>query len=190
MFCPCWYAVKELMVMDQGWCASAFLIQIKEGISNGVDLGGCRFAMVTDFPGPTLFDGNGSARLYLGNDAGDDQVREIEGIFQGNNGGPMVVLAGLISEWLPSKRAKIELSEADGVLTAVVGEFGRIKSGRMNNEAGQPVVLQNAGFAAALDFDDHTAQMAPSDSHWSDPEMPRTFDTKSGAAATINWSVN
>ena len=23
MFCPCWFTVQELMIMDQGWCASA-----------------------------------------------------------------------------------------------------------------------------------------------------------------------
>ena len=22
MLCPCWYGVKELMIMDQGWCAT------------------------------------------------------------------------------------------------------------------------------------------------------------------------
>jgi hypothetical protein len=25
MLCPCWYGVRELMVMDQGWCDSANL---------------------------------------------------------------------------------------------------------------------------------------------------------------------
>jgi len=28
MLCPCWYGVKELMVMDRGWCASAILFRV------------------------------------------------------------------------------------------------------------------------------------------------------------------
>ncbi len=189
MLCPCWYGVKELMVMDQGWCASAFLIRIREGTSEGVDIGGRSLAMITDFPGPTLLDGNGIGRLYFEDDAGEEQVREIEAIFQGKKGGPMIVLGGLISNWMPSVQAKIEIREEEGMLSADVGEFGRIKSGRLNNEAGQPMTMQNVGFAVALEFDDQTAQLAPSDSRWLDPEMPRQFDTKSGAAAAINWSV-
>jgi hypothetical protein len=27
MLYPCWYGVKELMVMDRGWCASAILFR-------------------------------------------------------------------------------------------------------------------------------------------------------------------
>ncbi len=189
MLCPCWYGVKELMVMDQGWCASAFLIRIREGTFEGVDIGGRSLAMITDFPGPTLLDGNGIGRLYFEDDAGEEQVREIEAIFQGKKGGPMIVLGGLISNWMPSVQAKIEIREEEGMLSADVGEFGRIKSGRLNNEAGQPMTMQNVGFAVALEFDDQTAQLAPSDSRWLDPEMPRQFDTKSGAAAAINWSV-
>ena len=40
MLCPCWYGVKELMVMDQGWCASAWLLRVHQGNADGLDLGG------------------------------------------------------------------------------------------------------------------------------------------------------
>jgi hypothetical protein len=52
------------------------------------------------------------------------------------------------------------------------------------------MTLQNAGFASALQFNDETVELAPSASRWSDPDMPRQFETKSGAVATFNWSVN
>ncbi len=31
MLCPCWYGVQDLMIMDQGWCASPWLVRVEEG---------------------------------------------------------------------------------------------------------------------------------------------------------------
>jgi hypothetical protein len=75
--------------------------------------------------------------------------------------------------------------------TASIGGFGQIKSQRLTNEAGQPTTMQNTGFTTALQFDDRAAQLAPSaGTHWSDPEMPRQFETRSGAVARFNWRVS
>ena len=86
MLCPCWYGVKELMVMDKGWCASAWLLRVQQGSANGVDLSGRTLAIALDWPGPTLYDGNGTARLYIDDAASGDQCRELEAIFQGTKG--------------------------------------------------------------------------------------------------------
>ncbi|MBV9082846.1 MAG: DUF1326 domain-containing protein, partial [Acidobacteriaceae bacterium] len=66
MFCPCWFGVKDLMVMDQGWCASTLLFRVGEGTCDGIDLAASTIVVVVDFPGPTLFDGNATGRIYLG----------------------------------------------------------------------------------------------------------------------------
>ena len=58
MLCPCWFTVQELMIMDQGWCASAIAFRARDGNSDGVALGGRTVVFAVDFPGPTLFDGN------------------------------------------------------------------------------------------------------------------------------------
>ena len=34
MFCPCWFTVQDLMIMDQGWCASAIAFRTREGNSD------------------------------------------------------------------------------------------------------------------------------------------------------------
>ena len=65
MFCPCWFTVQELMIMDQGWCASAIAFRTREGNSDGIALGGRTVVFAVDFPGPTMFDGNATARLYV-----------------------------------------------------------------------------------------------------------------------------
>jgi len=189
MLCPCWYGVRELMVMDQGWCASAWLLRVQHGQADGVTLGGRTLAMALDFPGPTLYDGNGTARLYIDDGANADQCRELEAIFQGTKGGPMAILGGLVTKWLPTQRTKIEIQEHGGTLTATVAGFGQLQSQRLTNEARQPTLMQNTGFTTALQFDNQAAQLAPSGgTHWADPAMPRHFETKSGAVATFTWS--
>lgn len=40
-------------------------------------LAGRTVALALDFPGPTLFDGNGTARIYIDDGASKDQVREL-----------------------------------------------------------------------------------------------------------------
>ena len=190
MLCPCWYGVKELMVMDQGWCASAILFRIRQGSADGVNLDGRTLVLAYDFPGPTLFDGNATGRLYLDETASEEQRRALEAIFQGKNGGPMAVLGGLVAQWLPTQATAIAIQEAGDKLTATVGRFGQVTSTRLKNEAGKPMTMQNANFLSALQFDNETAELAPSGSQWSDPDMPRQFATKSGAVGTFTWRVS
>ena len=190
MLCPCWFGVKELMVMDQGWCGGPMLMRIQEGNSGGVDLGGNLLILVPFFPGPTLFDGNATARLYIDDGATEDQRKELEPIMQGKIGGPMEILASFVSTWLSTQPTKINIQEQDGILEATVGNYGQIKSQRLKNEAGQPMTMQNVGFAVAFQFDNQTAELAPSDgTRWSDPDLPMQFESKSGVFSTFSWNV-
>ena len=178
-------------MMDQGWCASAWLLRVQQGSADGLDLGGRTLAAALDFPGPTLYDGDGTARLYIDDGANADQHRELEAIFQGKKGGTMEILGGLVSKWLPTVATRIDFQQQNDILTASVGGFGQIKSQRLTNEAGQPTTMQNTGFTTALQFDERAAQLAPSaGTRWSDPEMPRQFETKSGAMARFTWRVS
>ena len=190
MLCPCWYGIKELMIMDQGWCASIWLFRVQEGSADGVSLDGRILSMWDYFPGPTLLDGNGIARLYIDDAASVEQHRELEAIFQGKKAGPPQIIGGLIATWLPTQTAKIEVREENGTLTATVGSFGQVKSQRLTNQAGQPMMMQNAGLTTALQFDNQAAQLAPgTGTRWSDPNLPHHFELKSGAVATFTWRV-
>ena len=175
--------------MDRGWCATALIIPIQQGSSDGVNLGGRTLALVLDFPGPTLFDGNGTARLYIDDAASADQRRELEAIFQGKKGGPMEVIASLVTRWLSTQTAKINIQEEGDTFTATVGDFGQYKSQRLRDEAGRAMTIQNVGFASLLQFENRTVQLAPSSSQWSDPDLPRRFETKSGGIGTFTWSA-
>jgi hypothetical protein len=191
MLCPCWYGVKELMVLDHGFCAGTWLIRVQQGSVDGVNLDGQTFALAVDFPGPTLLDGNGTARLYMDDGASAEQRQGLEAVFQGKKGGPMAILAEFVSTWLPTLSTSIAIQEQNGALAATVGEFGQVQSQRLTNDAGQPMIMQNTGFTTALQFDNQAAQMAPSSgTTWSDPEMPRPVETNSGVVATFTWTGN
>ncbi len=108
---------------------------------------------------------------------------------QGQRGGPMQILAGLITTWLPTQTTPIAVQEANGTIQAAVGNVGQIHSQRLKNEAGQPMTMHNVGFALALQFDQQRAELAPSaGTRWSDPDLPQQWESKSGAVGTFTWS--
>ena len=103
----------------------------------------------------------------------------------------MEILGGLVTKWRPTQAAKIDSQEQGGTLTATVAGFGQMKSQRLTNQAGRPTTMQNTGFTTALQFDNQAAQLAPSGgTRWSDPDMPRQFETKSGAVSRFTWRVS
>ena len=101
----------------------------------------------------------------------------------------MAILATLVAKWLPTQTSKIDIQERGDDLAVTVGNFGEVKSHMLNNEAGRPMTMQSAGFAVTLQFDNETVQLAPSASRWSDPDMPRSFETKSGAVGSFTWAA-
>jgi hypothetical protein len=160
MFCPCWFAVQEYMIMDQGWCASSLTFQIEEGQSDGVDLSGRIVTLLADWPGPTLFDGNGTARVYIDDGANDEQTRELGAIFQGQKGGIMEMVGGLISNWLPVTKTSIRVSKDGDVITANVGSVGQVSSKALRDDQGNGFTMRGGGFVSAFGMEE--AELAPS----------------------------
>jgi len=181
LMCPCWLPLDKV-TMDRGWCDSAFLFRIARGSSDGVDISGQTVAVAMDFPGPTLGDGAGTARVYVDEGASAVQKRELEAIFQGKRGGGMRGLGSLVRRWLPTRSTAISIRETRDDLTAAVGGFGTIHSRRLKNAAGRAVRLQNVTLLGATPID-----LAPSGSEWHDPDLPRSFRTESGGQGRISW---
>jgi hypothetical protein len=186
MFCPCWFGVQELMIMDQGWCAGVIGFRISEGSSDGVALEGRQVVFTPDFPGPTLFDGNATARLFIDEGADDDQQRELEAIFQGKRGGPMENIAPLVSNWLPTERAKVEIEEEGETITVSAEGAGQMRSQLLRDPEGNAFTLRGGGFVGGLGLQE--ANLAPTSADWADADMPRRFETKSGARGDFTWS--
>ena len=101
----------------------------------------------------------------------------------------MEPLHALLTTWLPTQTARIEIQEEGDTLTATVIGAGQVRSQRLKDEAGRPTTMQNAGFASVLQIE--TMEMAPANgTRWSDPDTPRRFEAKSGIVANLKWRVN
>lgn len=189
MLCPCWFGQADLMLMDQGYCATSLLLRVKQGSHEGTDLSGQNAVVSLHFPGPTLFDANGTGRVYIDDSATEEQSAALEAILQGAKGGGMEVPASLLSSWLATKTAAISVSEADGALTASVAGVGELRSRRLVNDLGAKMKLQNAAFSLAFGHEGHEGDLAPSDgTAWNDTEMPVTWSGRSGVIGQVAWS--
>ncbi len=186
MFCPCWFGVQDLMIMDQGWCCGVIGLRIREGSSDGVALDGRDVMIVVDFPGPTMFDGNATARIFIDDGADEDQQRELEPIFHGEKGGPMEVVGSLVSTWLPTKTASIDVTDDGDSVTITANGVGALRSNLLRDPEGTPFTLQGGGFVGGFGLE--VAELAPTATEWADPEMPKRFETKSGARGSVSWS--
>ena len=184
MMCPCWYGVPELAIQDQGWCASAIAFRVDQGNSDGVALGGRTVVLAIDFP-DVMFNGGGTARLYLDEESNAEQRGALEAIFQGSAGGPMGAVGGLVGTWLPTQTARIASQDEGDAITVMVGNVGSVRSQRLRDAGGQGFTLQGGGFVAGLGM--QSTELAPSHSQWADAEMPRRFETKSGARGAFTW---
>jgi hypothetical protein len=187
MFCPCWFGVQDLMIMDQGWCDGVIGVHIDEGESDGVSLDGRDVILAVHFPGPTMFDGQATARVFIDEGADGDQQQALEKIFHGEIGGPMEIVGGLVSTWLPTNTIGIEVAdEGDSVTMSADGQ-GELRTTLLRDPDGNTFSLTGGGFVAG--FGMKAAELAPSATKWSDSEMPQTIETKSGARGEIAWAA-
>ena len=189
MLCPCWFGQADLMLLDQGFCGTSLLLRIREGSHDGVDLSGQNAIVSFHFPGPTLFDANGTGRVYIDAAASDEQAAALETILQGASGGGMEVPASLLSNWLPTKRVAIAVTEDDDGVTASVDGVGEVKSRRLVNDLGGKMTLQNAAFSVVFGHEGHEGDLAPSEgTAWNDGDMPETWVGRSGVIGQVAWS--
>lgn len=189
MLCPCWFGEADLMLMDQGYCGTSLLIRVKEGSFDGTDLSGQAAVVSLHFPGPTLFDGKGTGRVYIDEKASSAQVAALETILQGGSGGGMEVPASLTERWLPTRTLPIDVSVKDGEISAKLQGVGEISSRRLVNQAGKQMTLENSAFSMAFGFLDHSGDLAPSKgTEWTDPDMPVVWQGRSGVAGKISWN--
>lgn len=182
MLCPCWLGPEG--EPDQGWCGGVFGFDIREGNSDGVNLGGSKVVFTAIWPG-NFFGGNGTGRLYIDEGANTDQRRELEAIFSGKKGGPLEGLFGaIISKWLPAQATKINIQWGDKP-SLNVGSVGQAQLQPMKDPSGRPTKVQGA--AALAGFQMESMDLASSKgSRWSDPDL-RAWEGDSGTLHAFNW---
>ena len=183
-FCPCWLGPTG--EPDQGWCGAAFGYDIKEGTSDGVDLGGCQVALGFEWPG-NFFEGNGSARLYVDESASAEQRRELEAIFGGNKGGPLeAVWDAVVTKWLPTQATSVDIQwgEKPSLRVGEVGQAilnprqGRVRTADPNQGCG--------GAGGTRHRTDGSGRRGGEP--LSDPEL-RAFEGDDGTLHTFDWAA-
>jgi len=93
-----------------GPCNAMLVWDIKEGHCDGVDLNGVKVSAFLQAGTENLTDGNCSLALYIDESASDEQAAAVEKLWGGQGGGHLGVIAGLVSNLVGVKRAKIECS--------------------------------------------------------------------------------
>ena len=182
MACRCTLGPAE---PDQGWCSGAAIFDIQQGNSEDVSLAGRKVAWVIDLPGDFV-GGNGTARLFVDSGTSGEQRGELEAIFRGEKGGPLEAIGAMVTKWLPTETASIEIEYGDNP-SVRVGDTGQITLQPIMTEAGQPTRLVNAPVMPVFGLE--SEDLARSDGgRWSDPDMRRWEAGGYGGIASFSMS--
>jgi hypothetical protein len=139
LMCPCNLSLDHGATYD--FCRVTLAFNIREGVVEGVDIGGRRVVAIADTP-KVMTEGNWRLGLFVDDQATDEQFDKLVQVFGGQLGGPMAGLAPLVGEMAGVERAAIEFSD-DGLLHRVrvgdVLEFEIRDVVPFGKEDGQPV---------------------------------------------------
>lgn len=115
LMCPCNLSFDHGATYD--FCRVTLVFNLREGQVEGTDIGGLKVAVVADTP-KVMTDGNWRLGVFIDEQATDEQLEKLVGVFSGQLGGPMAALAPLVGEMLGVVRAPIEVHD-DGVRHSV-----------------------------------------------------------------------
>ena len=110
--CPCLFSPNPPLTSQPtaGACEVAFGFHIDQGKHDATPLDGLNVALIARTPGP-MAQGNWSVALYLDERANEQQSQGLQAIFTGADGGPMSILAPLISTVLGAKAVPINFQK-------------------------------------------------------------------------------
>lgn len=108
--CPCIYTHMTAMPTHTV-CSVAMLYHIGKGRFGNVPLDGLSFAIVAQSPGP-MHEGNWKAGVIVDRAGGTDQRAALVAIAQGEAGGPMSHVKGLVGEFLGVEARAIRFTKS------------------------------------------------------------------------------
>ena len=116
VLCPCWIGENP----DNGTCDAVLAYRIDKGTIEGVDVSGLTIASVAFIPGNVL-EGNFKVALFVDEIASEAQEKALLRAWQGELGGPLADLAGLVGELVAVERAPIIFTVEEGKGTLKIG---------------------------------------------------------------------
>jgi hypothetical protein len=108
--CPCIYTHMTAMPTHTV-CSVAMLYHIGKGRFGNVPLDGLSFVIVAQSPGP-MHEGNWKAGVIVDRAGGTDQRAALAAIAQGEAGGPMSHVKGLVGEFLGVEARAIRFTKS------------------------------------------------------------------------------
>lgn len=122
--CPCtWSGLTARATLDR--CRALLAYHIAEGEIDGVDVSGLTFALFLDTPA-VMSEGNWRVGVFLDAAARDDQAAKLGTVIGGEAGGPLALLAPLISEMLGVERVPIEYTEDGRAHSVRIGDAAEL----------------------------------------------------------------
>jgi hypothetical protein len=106
MVCPCTTSGLS-MPADYERCRVVLVFHVASGDIEGVDVKDLTVAVVADTP-PLMSDGNWRVGLFMDQKASEEQAGKLAGVFSGQLGGPMGMVAPLVGEMLGLEVAPID----------------------------------------------------------------------------------
>ena len=125
--------------------------------------------------------------MYVGDNANDEQRRELEAIFTGKKGGPLEPLwSAVVSRWLPTDTAEINMGWEETPFLSM-GNVADAKLIRLKDQAGQSTKVNGAAAQGAFQL--ASMDLASSKgSRWADPDL-REWNGDSGTLHQFSWSA-
>lgn len=181
--CPCLLGELE-GDQEGGWCSGIVVVDIEDGQSDDVDLGGRRAMLIADWPKGFL-SGDGTGRIYVDEDASEEQQREIEAVLSGQRGGVFEAIGSLVPNTLETKRASFELDTSDGKTRIRVGDVGEAVLEPLKGANDQPTRLLNGAAA----FREDTTLARGTGTHFNDPDLREWESLGHGEFTEFEWSA-
>lgn len=178
--CPCELGESE---GDNVWCSGTLAFEVRNGNAEGVDLSGAKVVADVDFPGGML-GGGGTGRLYFDPAVSGQQRSGLEAVLKGQRGGVFEVLSSLITNWLPTKDALINIQKGQEETRIAVGEYGELISRPLRGATGEPTKLLHGAAA----FREEIILARGTGSWWRDPDMRAWESGGHSERAEFDWS--
>jgi hypothetical protein len=183
LMCPCNMSFDHGATYD--YCRVVLVFNIDKGEVEGTDVGGVSLAVVAESP-KVMTDGNWKVGMFVDENASDEQLEKLTGVFGGQKGGPMGALAPLIGEFLGVERARFEISE-DGLRhSAKIGDaidFEIEDIVPFGVETGQPVRLVGVFHPVGSELTAAEAQRSQIDA------FGIAYEGKTGLSSKFAWAA-
>lgn len=183
LMCPCNFSFDHGATYD--YCRVTLVFDIARGEIEGTDVGGRKVAAIADTP-KVMTDGNWRLGMFVDEDASDEQVEKLAGVFGGQKGGPMALLAPLVGELLGVERARFEVSE-EGLAHAV--KIGEVIDFEVQDivpfgvESGEPVRLTGIFHPVGSEVTAAEATRSTIDA------FGIAYEGKTGLSAPFSWAA-